>query len=444
MIDKYMTNIKEKPYYITALELSELNGKLPNNLRTDENLVYSSEATLSYNSPGAQGFGVKRAGLAIPESVMLLLSPACCGRNTTILADGGGYSDKIFFMQVDENDLVTGRYLDDIPKAAKEIVNTCRKRGKEPKVIVICTTCVDALLGTDVERLCRKAEDEAGVKVIPTYMYALMREGNNPPMVSVRESVYSLLEKRSRDERAVNLMGFFSDLDDKSEIYDLLSQIGMKKIRQISRCNNYSEYIKLGEANFNLVLNPEARRAADMLYRKLGIPMIELTRLYQIDRIKKQYMLMGAALGVEFDDERYYIEAANAIESMLQHASNMKFAIGQVINGNPLELALALSKYGLDVRSVFTNFTDLDMHYINELKDINPDIRIYSPLSPSMINYDIEDGKSNVDISIGRDALFYYPESINVEWSDEIQPFGYMGLLELMNRITEAVRFAGE
>ncbi|MFQ9345043.1 MAG: nitrogenase component 1 [Coprococcus sp.] len=61
---------------------------------------------------------------------------------------------------MDETDIVTGRHLKKIPKAVEEICNCCEKR---PSVVMICITCVDALLGTDMERVCRKAEERAGL-----------------------------------------------------------------------------------------------------------------------------------------------------------------------------------------------------------------------------------------------------------------------------------------
>ena len=88
---------------------------------SSNHLIYSSPATLEYNSPGAQGFGVKRAGLAIPGSVMLLLAPGCCGRNTTILSELGGYSERFFYLMMDETDIVTGRHLKKVPQAVEEI-----------------------------------------------------------------------------------------------------------------------------------------------------------------------------------------------------------------------------------------------------------------------------------------------------------------------------------
>ena len=76
-----------EPFYLTAKEFA-LRGRedFPKEESPSHALIYSSPATLSYNSPGANGYGVKRAGLAIPESVMLLVAPGCCGRNSTILS----------------------------------------------------------------------------------------------------------------------------------------------------------------------------------------------------------------------------------------------------------------------------------------------------------------------------------------------------------------------
>ena len=60
----------------TVRELWE-RGKndIPPELISSTHLIYSSPATLAFNSPGAEGFGVKRAGLSVPGSVMLIVSP---------------------------------------------------------------------------------------------------------------------------------------------------------------------------------------------------------------------------------------------------------------------------------------------------------------------------------------------------------------------------------
>ena len=49
----------KKAYFCTAEEL-EQRGKdnLPKQFQSGEHLIYSSPATLAFNSPGAEGFGI--------------------------------------------------------------------------------------------------------------------------------------------------------------------------------------------------------------------------------------------------------------------------------------------------------------------------------------------------------------------------------------------------
>ena len=221
--------MQKAAFYKTVAELAAAGPeRVPAELISIKHVIYNSPASLAFNSPGAEGFGVKRAGLAIPGSIMLLVGPACCGRNTTILSEMSGYSDRFFFYTMDETDIITSRHLQKIPRAIREI---CESSEKEPSVVMVCMTCVDALLGTDMERVCRKAANEVGLPVVPCYMYALTREGRKPPMVAVRQAVYSLLKSRKRRGDAVNLLGYFSPLQDDCELYDLLKQAGVKPIR---------------------------------------------------------------------------------------------------------------------------------------------------------------------------------------------------------------------
>ena len=145
--------MRQEAYFCTVKELDELGkNNIPRQLISHTHLIYSSPATLAFNSPGAEGFGVKRAGLAVPDSVMLIVSPGCCGRNTSVLSSMRAYQDRFYYLLMDETDIVTGRHLKKIPKAVKEI---CDSLEKKPSVVMICITCVDALLGTNHMRRCR-------------------------------------------------------------------------------------------------------------------------------------------------------------------------------------------------------------------------------------------------------------------------------------------------
>lgn len=425
----------KKAYFCTAEEL-EQRGKdnLPKQFQSGEHLIYSSPATLAFNSPGAEGFGVKRAGLAVPGSIMLIVAPGCCGRNTSMISSMKEYNNRFFYLCMDETDIVTGRHLKKIPKAVASI---CESLEKKPSVVMICITCVDALLGTDMERVCRKAEEKAGLPVRPCYMYALTREGRKPPMVHVRQSLYSLLEPGHKKGNVVNLLGYFSPLVDDCELYTLLQKAGVKTIHEISRCEDFEEYKKMSEANFNLVLHPEARFAAEDFHDRLKIPFIELRRLYQIDKIGSQYQAFGAALGIEFHAEEQKKQAQEAIESFRKVCPDPVFAVGECANADPFELSLALVKYGFKVAEIYGTITGENFIYIRQLKKLSPQTKIFSNMEPTMLYYD--PAESGVTLTIGKDACYYHPNTKGIHWNEERQPFGYAGVRRLFEALELAV-----
>ena len=425
----------KKAYFCTAEEL-EQRGKdnLPKQFQSGEHLIYSSPATLAFNSPGAEGFGVKRAGLAVPGSIMLIVAPGCCGRNTSMISSMKEYNNRFFYLCMDETDIVTGRHLKKIPKAVASI---CESLEKKPSVVMICITCVDALLGTDMERVCRKAEEKAGLPVRPCYMYALTREGRKPPMVHVRQSLYSLLEPGHKKGNVVNLLGYFSPLVDDCELYTLLQEAGVKTIHEISRCEDFEEYKKMSEANFNLVLHPEARFAAEDFHDRLKIPFIELRRLYQIDKIGSQYQAFGAALGIEFHAEEQKKQAQEAIESFRKVCPDPVFAVGECANADPFELSLALVKYGFKVAEIYGTITGENFIYIRQLKRLSPQTKIFLNMEPTMLYYD--PAESGVTLTIGKDACYYHPNTKGIHWNEERQPFGYAGVRRLFEALELAV-----
>lgn len=420
-------------YYCTVEELQERGrDNIPEQFRSNTHLIYSSPATLAFNSPGAEGFGVKRAGLAIPDSIMLIVAPGCCGRNTSMISSMPQYEDRFFYLTMDETDIVTGRHLKKVPKAVQEI---CDSLEKKPSVVMICITCVDALLGTDMERICRKSEEKTGLPVRPCYMYALTREGRKPPMVHVRQSLYSLLKPKKKKGNVVNLLGFFSPLMDDCELYGMLEKAGVKTVHEISRCKDYEEYQTMAEANFNLVLHPEARFAAEDFHEKLQIPFIELRRLYQIDKITKQYQALGNVLGIPFEDHEAEAAALDSVKRLESAKPDAVFAIGECMNGDPFELALALVKYGFRVAEIYGTLTAENFVYLKNLSELSPQTKVFSNMEPTMLYYDPEE--SGVTITIGKDACYYHPDVKNVMWNEEVQPYGYAGVRHLCERLLE-------
>lgn len=425
---------KRKAYMKTAGELASLGAKgIPDEFVPACHLIYSSPATLAYNSPGAIGFGVKRAALVLPESVMLLVAPGCCGRNSTILSENEGYADRMFYLEMDETDIVTGRHLKAIPEAINEIMEVATPK---PKAVVICITCVDALLATDLESICENAQSKCKVLVVPSYMYALTREGRKPPMTAIRQTLYSLLEKKEKRPDMVNILGFFSAMDPKNDLFSLLHEAGVKTINQIAEMKNLEEYYEMGGANFNIVLDKESLPAAEDLKKRLGMPYIELARLYSADRIHRQYQLFASAIGVDFKDQELYENAKEEEALFGERFKGTTFVTGEMMNGNPFEVAADLAELGLLPKSIFSNVTAYDIPFIKRLASLYPEVPVYTGISPSMINYEND---VRAELAIGKDGALYCPAAAPVEWNQELQPFGYTGLSGLLSKIREVL-----
>ena len=423
--------VSYKAGYIASLG----KDNIPSELKGNEGLVYSSPATLAYNSPGAEGFGVKRAGLAVPESVMLIVAPGCCGRNTRYVTKNPEYNGRFFYLMMDETDLVTSRHLKKIPEAVKEIVEFCEVR---PKAVMICITCVDALLGTDMKRVCARCEELVeGVRVAPCYMYALTREGRRPPMVDVRQQIYSLLAPSVRKGNAINLLGFFAPVDPDCEMFELLKSVGFDDIRQIGTCSSYDEFLKMSQANLNLVLNNEANPAAEDMYNNLKIPYAGLTRVYGIDQVAKQYKALGQILGTGMDDTVFYDEAEDKIRAFMEKYKGRKVNIGECINANPFELALTLARYGMKVGEIYATLSPEHFVYVKKLAELSPDTMLFCNLDPSMINYSASEDAP--DLTLGKDAAYYCPDVPNIPWNSDVQPYGYKGIVKLIDAIEEAL-----
>ena len=373
---------------------------------------------------------------------MLIVSPGCCGRNTSIVSSMPQYKDRFFYLMMDETDLVTGRHLKRIPEAVCEVVSFLDgQKGKKPKVVMICITCVDALLGTDMERVCSACERALGdgTRVRPCYMYALTREGRRPPMVHVRQTLYSLLEPVEKDPKSVNIIGNFAPLED-GELQKLLTDAGVKHIRQISTCGTYEEFLKMASANFNIVTNPEVRAAAHDMSQRLGIPYIELTRIHDVERTSAQYKAFANAVGIDIDISEEEAKAMEAVSSLKEEFPNLTFNIGECLNADPFELALSLVRYGFKVDEIYGTLAPEKFRYVVKLADLSPDTKIFCNMEPTMLYYDVS--ASRAHISLGKDAAFYCPGIPNIAWNSDVQPFGFQGITKLMETIKQTMKEA--
>ena len=420
------TRTDERPFSVTAGELG-----LRDDLRTFDHTC--STCHLHYNGPGDSGFGIKRITMLIPECAMLMVSPYGCGRSGTVVGQKEDFEDRVFYYAMDERDLVTGRYLDRLPEACRLI-----RAKMDPRAILICMTCVDALMGTDLEGLCRRLTKEAGIPVTGCFMDPTVRETNRAPVVKVQQAIAGLLEKRATDSNCINVLGDFTPLDTDGDLFDVLHETGFSTIRELATCAGYDDFLEMATASLNLVVHFQAQSAATDLQSRLDIPFVELIPTYGPRRTAEQYAKLATYLDKPIDCGKYLEQAEDRLEDFARKHVGMRFGIGDAVFGCPLELAETLLDAGIDVPFVMRSVLfPGDLEVAGRLSVKYPDLMICSSVHPSTRRF--PEGLPRVDAIIGLDAGYFEKDAISISWGNEEAHFGFELLTSLLDHVEEGL-----
>ena len=242
-----------------------------------------------------------------------------------------------------------------------------------------------------------------------------------------------------KDPRSVNIIGGFAPIED-TELITYLKSSGIRNIRQISTCRTYEEFLQMASANFNIVIDPEARAAAEDMNKNLNIPYIELTRVYSTDKISSQYKALSSVAGLDIIDSEEKAEADEAVARLKEAYPDLTFNVGECTNANAFELALSLVRMGFKVDEIYATLAPENFVYVKNLAMLSPDTKIYCNMEPTMLYYKISSSKAQV--TVGKDAKFYCPDIPNIAWNQDTRPFGYQGVRDLMNKVFEALKEA--
>jgi nitrogenase molybdenum-cofactor synthesis protein NifE len=390
---------------------------------------------LHYCPASAGTWGILRVGLLVPESVMLLASPAACARHGAIAGIQLGFKKRLFLLQVSEMDIVSGQHLDRVPEAVAEIMASTQPR---PKAFIICATCIDDLLGSDYEGLAEQLEAEHGIAVRACHMVPTALDGKAPPQYSVQQTVYDFLENPSGKNQGINVIGSFAPINATSEFYSVMAAAGFDKIMHVASCKTLEEFRTMSEATHNLLIKPLGRLAAQHLERKLGIPHCFAPVAYNLDTIARTYSALEKFFNANLQTEKYREEARAAVDDYRRVLGPLKIAVGSAANGSAFEISRALIEYGFQVPYIFADtILDVDQEHIDWLKQRHTGVKVFTNIHPSMAGF-LEE-KLAADVAIGFDAGYFCPGSKTAPLLPDNQPYGYRGTIELLREIKTAL-----
>lgn len=390
-------------------------------------------SSIQFLGPHLERWAVIDVALSIRDSIVLIIGPPSCMREPFFDAYQKGNADRLYQFLLSENDMILGNYQSTIKQILMDI-----GREKKPGVLFLCTVCADEIIGSDYEGIIEEVEATLYIPVRRIRRIPICKN-QYPPPEQKKYSIYlgpalAVSENPShRPEKAVNIIGEYTELSQENELLQFLSRSGWK-VQNIphSSCMT-GEFAAVRFASHNLVTNSRGLHFAKEIEREYGIPFCFAPSYYGHHRIRETYtkiasfLDIGTIIPVSDPDLSLY-----NLEQYLQ--IKKRFAIGSGIPGSPFELARTLIELGLSVTEVYVeSISEVDWNYIPWLQDNADGLQVFVLTDPGFVIADRHRGL--VDYAIGRDAVFYCSGASEIHLPQEGTLFGYQLLKYILNAI---------
>lgn len=403
------------------------------------------EKTLEYNCPSHGGWGMVRSGMLVPESCQLFVSPPACGRHGALGAVRQGFKDRLFYLCLEEKDIVSG-YDQAIIDAVEELFLRMPDR---PRVLLVFVSCLDDLIGTDGEAVIEELSERfPDVRFRMCHMNPLANDSEEPPLVSLWKNVYSLMERTKEEpEKRINVIGSYCPVSRESELLDFLRYAGVEDVCHIGNCGTYGEFRDMGNNCMNLVVTSSGQKAAEELWEKKGIEYLKLPVTYNLEIIEKNYILLWeklAELGMHKKENGKQAEdllrdrrqkAKAAVEMAREKVAGCKIYLDDSAFGEPFAATRFLVENGFTVDTVYVsewNEKNADFQWIIA----NTDTKICNARVYTMV----KEWKTETDaIGIGLEAAYISGSNYVVPLFQDEGMYGFDGVTRLMQHMIECM-----
>jgi nitrogenase molybdenum-cofactor synthesis protein NifE len=203
---------------------------------------------------------------------------ACCGNSWEgrgSLSSKGGLHKWGFTTDLTQLDIVYGSE----DKLFRAILKTNSR--VRPKAIFVHATCVSGLTGEDIEAVCKKAEKEIGIKVIPVSAPGFVGPknlGNRIAGEVLLDHVIGTGVPPYRTVCDINLIGEYNIAGDLWLVEPVLRKAGIRILSRITGDSTFDEITYAHYAKLNVVVCSRALiNVAKEMERKYGIPFVEVS-----------------------------------------------------------------------------------------------------------------------------------------------------------------------
>ncbi|MGM9663019.1 MAG: nitrogenase component 1 [Oscillospiraceae bacterium] len=376
--------------------------------------------------------------LVVPGSAVLFMAPLACGRHNSMGALAMGRKDRIWYMRLEERDIVSGLNARRAKEALLEMARTCEPR---PQAIFLCVTCVDMLLASDYRRVAAEVEAETGIRIGRALMCPLLNESKTPDPTRTWNFITELLrtDKNAPREKTVNLIGNYQAPGEESELHELLGKAGIRRINHYTNCPDMEAFDRMGQASYSLAYNYGGILACQTLEKRYHIPYANVATSFDPDVIHQNYRNISRMMGVEIDDSAWYRKTRERIAEVVAKCGGRTVAVGESLDDDPFRAAGELCRLGFNVKTMFTRFVRPEFRESVEWLQANhPEVTVYFSAHPGMYYYPPQ--PDHYDLAFGLTERYTKGDSsIQTVAGAERQP-DYRSILDFLERVEKSLR----
>jgi nitrogenase molybdenum-cofactor synthesis protein NifE len=343
--------------------------------------------------------------------------------------------------------------LDVVYGSEEKLLKAVRKVSSElkPKAIFVYNTCVSGLIGEDIETVCRKAEEELDIKVIPVNAPGFVGPknlGNRIAGEVLIDHVIGTAEAPFTTDYDINLIGEYNIAGDQWLVEPVLHEAGFRILSRITGDAAFDEIRYAHRAKLNVVVCGRALiNVAQQMERKYGIPYVEVSFFGKTEMANALH-----AIGKSFTSDTL----VGRIESVIRkEEKKLDYRLAQYEHLNGKKAVLysggvkswsmisALGDLGIEVVGVGTKKSTFEDE--EKMKGLlSPNAELIEDTSPKNLLSIIKSKGADMLIAGGRNLYLGVKEGIpfvDVNQERHIPYASYEGLLNLAEQIDNGIRY---
>jgi len=403
--------------------------------------------------PGAAQGGCAFDGASITlvpitDAAHLVHGPIACAGNSWggrgSLSSGSTLYKMGFTTDLSENDIIFGGE----KKLYKAIQDIQEKYS--PAAVFVYSTCVTALIGDDLDAVCKAAAEKFGLPVVPVHAPGFAGSknlGNRLAGEALLEHVIGTAEPEYTTPYDINLVGDYNIAGETWGVLPLFEKLGIRVLSKISGDARFGEVAYAHRAKLNVIICSKALiNLATKMEERYGVPYVEES-FYGIEDISRCLRDIAQKLGDA--DLQARVEALIAEETaklnvqLAPYREHLKDKRVVIYTGGVKSWSIISAAQDLGIKVVATSTrksTEADKARIKDL--LGPDGIMMDKGGAQEVLRVIDQTRADLLIAGGRNqytALKARIPFLHVNQERHNPYSGYGGLLEMAKELDETI-----